>query len=121
MSAILQLRQFKKVIDTRKNAKHPCFKEEEQVIGKLRELKEQQKIDDATFKRMVPTSDLHTQPARLYGLVKVHKAETSVRPVLSTPGSVYHPIANVVTDWLKVVPECQISTSTKEVEEEMLR
>ena len=55
LSAILQLRQFEKVVDTRKNAKHPSFKEEERVIGKLRELKEQQRIDDTTFKRMVPT------------------------------------------------------------------
>ena len=33
---------------------------------------------------MIPTSGFHTQPARLYGLAKVHEAETPVRPVLST-------------------------------------
>ena len=31
------------------------------------------------------------------------------------PGSVYHPIANEVTKWLNVVPECQINTSTKKI------
>ena len=30
------------------------------------------------------------QPAKLYGLAKVHKKETSLRPVLSIPGSCYH-------------------------------
>ena len=30
------------------------------------------------------------QPARLYGLAKVHKKETHLRPVLSIPGSCYH-------------------------------
>ena len=115
LSVILQLRQFEKVTDTRKNAKHPSIKEEERVIGKLKELKDQQKIDDATFRRMVPISGSSSQPARLCGLAKVHKAEIPVRPVLSMPGSVYHPIAIVVTEWMKVIPECQINTSTKKV------
>ena len=53
---------------------------------------------------MVPTSGLHTQPARLYGPAKVYEAETPVQLILIMPGSVYHAIANVVTDWLKVVP-----------------
>ena len=64
---------------------------------------------------MNPIEGLSTQPPRLYGTAKVHKTETPARPVLSMPGSVYHPIANVVTEWLKVVPECQINTSTKKI------
>ena len=31
------------------------------------------------------------------------------------PGSVYRPIANEVTKWLNVVPECQINTTTKKI------
>ena len=31
------------------------------------------------------------------------------------PGSVYHAIALQVAEWLKVVPECQINTSTKDI------
>ena len=31
------------------------------------------------------------------------------------PGSVYHPIANLVTEWLNVVEECQINTSSKKI------
>ena len=115
LSSILQLQQFEKMTQTRKNAKHPAFKEEERVKNKLKELKDQGKIDDTTFNKMVPIAGLSSNPPRLYGLAKVHKASIPVRPVLSMPGSVYHPIANVVTEWLKVVPECQINTSTKKI------
>lgn len=113
--AILQLEQFEKIVDTRKNAKHAIFKEEERVVGVLKELKNQGKIDEVTFERMLPIKGLHSQPARLYGLAKVHKTGIPTRPVLSMPGSIYHPIAKIVTEWLNVVPECKINTSTKKV------
>ena len=53
--------------------------------------------------------------ARLYGLAKVHKKDIPVRPVLSMPGSAYHKVAIKVAEWLSVVPECQINSSTKTV------
>ena len=115
LSEILQLRQFEKVTYSRKNAKHASFKEEERVTDKLKELRNQGKIDVATYDKMVPVVGLSSQPARLYGTAKVHKTAIPLRPVLSMPGSVYHPVAKVVTDWMKVVPECQINTSTKSV------
>ena len=34
-----------------------------------------------------------SQPPRLYGLAKVHKTNTPMRPVLSMPGSAYNEIA----------------------------
>ena len=53
--------------------------------------------------------------ARLFGLVKVHKAEVPTRPVLSMPGSAYHKIALETTEWLAVVQECGINSSTKSI------
>ena len=52
-----------------------------------------------------------------YGLakVKVHKTVTSLRPVLSMPGSAYFKIACQVALWLFHVPECKISSSTKTI------
>ena len=41
-------------------------------------------ISDQLYSKMRSTGG---QPARLYGLAKVHKAETPLRPVLSLPGS----------------------------------
>ena len=68
---------------------------------------------------MNPIEGLSTQPPRLYGTAKVHKTEILARPVLSMPGSVYHPIANFVTESLNVVPECQIITSTKKISDSL--
>ena len=56
-----------------------------------------------------------SQPPRLYGLAKVHKTDTPVRPVLSMPGSAYYGIAKQVAFWLSHVPECNINSSTKTV------
>ena len=55
------------------------------------------------------------QPPRLYGLAKVHKTDTPMRPVLSMPGSAYHKIGKQIATWLSEVPECQINTSTKKI------
>jgi len=49
------------------------------------------------------------------GLAKMHKEDTPVRPALSMSGSAYRRIANQVADWLKVVPDCNINSSTKTV------
>ena len=44
------------------------------------------KISNQLYSKMMSTGG---QPARLYGLAKVHNAETPLRPVLSLPGSSY--------------------------------
>ena len=51
----------------------------------------------------------------MHGLAKVHKKDTPLRPVLSMPGSAYHKIAVQVTEWLSVVDECKINSSTKSI------
>ena len=56
-----------------------------------------------------------SQPARLYGLAKVRKTNTPLRPVVSMPGSAYHKIAVKVTEWLSVVEECKINSSTQAI------
>ena len=56
-----------------------------------------------------------SQPPRLYGLAKVHKTGTPLRPVLSMPGSAYFKIASKVAFWLSHVPECRINSSTKTI------
>ena len=112
MEAIINLPQFEKVEKKRKNAKHPVIKEEEGVISILKSLKEQNKIDEELYHSLRPRG---SQPAHLYGLAKVHKQNTPVRPVLSMPGSAYHKVAQKVADWLSDVPECKINSSTKSV------
>ena len=79
---IINLPQFEKITSTRKNAKHPVLKEEERIITILKSLHEEDNISTELFDKLKPKG---SQPARLYGLAKVHKAAVPVRPVLSMP------------------------------------
>ena len=62
---------------------------------------------------------IESQPPRLYGLAKIHKNGVPIRPVLSMPGSPYFNIAKQMADWLSIVPECKINSSTKEIAEQL--
>ena len=112
LNPILNLPQFEKYRDKRKNAKSPVWKEEERVMEVLNRLKRDGKISDELFNDIKPVG---SQPPRLYGLAKVHKPDTPLRPIVSMPGAAYHKIAKKVASWLSVVPECRINTSTQKV------
>ena len=113
LDAILNLSQFEEVpIKKRKNEKSPVIKEEERIRDALKELKESEEIDEYLFDKLKP---IGSQPARLYGMAKVHKKKIPVRPVLSMPGSAYHKIGMQVAEWLTMVPECGINTSSKKI------
>ena len=112
VDAIIQLPQFEKYVKPRKNAKHPLLKEEERIVDTLKELRDTEQIDRSLYHKLKPRG---SQPARLYGLAKVHKTNTPVRPVLSMPGSCYYNTAQQVADWLSVVDECKINSSTEQI------
>ena len=59
------------------------------------------------------------RPARLYGLAKVHKKDTPLRPVLSLPGSCYEPVTNELAKWFEKLPEAQIETSSSKIKAEI--
>ena len=90
---ILNLDQFEKVEKTRINAKNPIMKEEEKVIETLKQLRKDNKISENLFNKLKP---IGSQPPRLYGLAKVHKNNTPLRPVVSMPGSPYHNVTKQV-------------------------
>jgi len=116
MDMIINLPQFEKMENTRKNAKHPVLKEEDRVTNILKSLHDEGKIDKELYDQMRPRG---SQPARLYGLAKVHKQNTPVRPVLSMPGSAYHKVAVYVAKCLSVVPQCKINASTKMISDKL--
>ena len=113
---IIDLPQFEKVLPKRKNEKHPVLKEEERIQSVLKNLKNSGKITEALYDRIKPVG---SQPARLYGLAKIHKANVPLRPILSMPGSAYHKISLQVADWLSVVTECKINSSTKDIADKL--
>ena len=115
LDTILQLPQFEK-LKLRKNAKHPVMKEEQRIVNILKKMRDEKRIDDSLYDKIKP---MGSQPPRLSGLAKVHKASIPVRPVLSMPGSAYHRIAIQVADWLSTVPECQINSSTQKISQQL--
>ena len=116
LDPIIQLPQFKKYVDNRKNAKHPILKEEERVVEVLNNLKKEGKISEDLFKELKPTG---SQAPRLYGLAKVHKDGTPLRPIVAFPGSAYEPVAKKIAHWLSFVPECRINTSSDKIAKEL--
>ena len=116
IKSIIDLPQFEKYVPERRNEKHPVLKEEEKVISLLKDLLKEGLITEQLYKKLKP---IGSQPPRLYGLAKVHKKDTPLRPVLSMPGSAYHKIGEKVAEWLSVVPECRINSSSKIVSESL--
>ena len=62
------------------------MKIEKDINKELPAMKKKDEISEALYTRLRSTG---AQPARLYGLAKVHKQGTPLRPVLSLPGSLY--------------------------------
>ena len=60
------------------------------------------------------------QPARLYGLAKVHKQKTPLRPVLSLPGSCYENLTNQLKKWFDKIEEAKIETSTINIKRDLM-
>ena len=57
------------------------------------------------------------QPTCLYGLAKVHKAETPLRPVLSLPGSLYENPNKKLAKFFDNIDGANIETNTKDARE----
>ncbi|XP_066916931.1 uncharacterized protein [Clytia hemisphaerica] len=113
---IINLPQFQKVVPKRKNEKNAILKEEERILAMLKSLKNENKISESLFLKMKP---IGSQPARLYGLAKIHKPDVPARPVLSMPGSSYCKIASQIAEWLSIVEECNINSSTKSISDSL--
>ena len=54
------------------------------------------------------------QPARLFGLDKVHKKDTPLRPVLCIPGSCYHKLNKFLTPFFQKIEGANIETNTND-------
>ena len=100
--------QFEKVTKTSK--KKNILAMEDNMNKSLRSLLKIGEIDDDLYKKLKCTG---SQPARLYGLAKVHKVNTPLRPVLSLPGSAYDRLNKWLTNFFDKVPGANIETSTE--------
>ena len=68
------------------------------LINTLKRVKYQTGLDSVTYKSMYPTGCV---PPKFYGLPKIHKLDTPLRPIVSSCGSVTHGVAKELTKILK--------------------
>ena len=68
------------------------------LIGILKRVKNQTRLDSNTYKSMYPTGCV---PPKFYGLPKIHKPDTPLRPIVSSCGSVTYGVAKELAKILK--------------------
>ena len=70
--------------------KDPTSSIKNKLINTLKRVKNQTGLDSNTYKSMYPTDCV---PLRFYGLPKIHKPDTPLRPIVSSHGSVTYGVA----------------------------
>ena len=68
------------------------------LISILKRVKSQTGLDSLTYKSMYPTG---LCPPKFYGLPKIHKPDTPLRPIVSSCGSVTYGVAKELAKILK--------------------
>ena len=86
------------------------IKTEKDINKKLLAIKKKDEISEVMYNWLRST---RAQPARLYGLAKVHKQGTPLRPVLSLPGSSYDNLNKTLTKYFDEIKEANIETNTQ--------
>ena len=76
----------------------PTTRHKNKLISLLKSIKAEGGISESTYKRLYPTGA--TTP-KYYGLPKVHKKDTSLRPIVSSIGSVTYETAKELSRILK--------------------
>ena len=75
----------------------PTSKYKKQFIAALKDLKDRNIITYELHRKLYPTVD---QPPRFYGLPKVHKKDTPLRPIVSSIGTISYECAKYVASVL---------------------
>ena len=79
-------------------AKDPTNSIKNKLINILKRVKTKTGLDSKTYKSMYPTGCV---PPKFYGLPKIHKPDTPLRPVVSSCGSVTYGVAKELAKILK--------------------
>ena len=110
LESLLQSAQFVKNATT----DEVLLKIEKEIDKELLAMDKRDEISGQLYSKMRSTG---AQSARLYGLAKVHKAETSVRPVLSLPGSSHESLNKKLANFFDNIDGASIETNTKDASE----
>ena len=79
------------------------------LMNILKRVKKQTGLDSNTYKSMYPTS---CEAPKFYGLPKIHKLDTPLRPIVPSCGSVTYGVAKELTKILKSLLVSLLTTST---------
>ena len=85
---------------------------ERDINKELLAMRKKEEISENLYTRMRSTGG---QPARIYGLAKVHKVNTPLRPVLSLPGSSYYNLNKVLAKFFEKIEGANIETNSLDV------
>ena len=77
---------------------YPTSSIKNKLINILKRVKNQTGLGSNTYKSMYPTGCI---PPKFYGLPKIHKADTPLRPIVSSCGSVTYGVAKELAKILK--------------------
>ena len=77
--------------------KDPTQVHKRQLTNILKEWKDQGRISDNLYHQLYPTSEM---PPRFYGLPKIHKQGTPLRPIVSSIGSITYNVARHIANIL---------------------
>ena len=80
--------------------KDPTNKIKAQLIIKLRRFKKERKLDEGLYRTMYRTGCV---PPKFYGLPKIHKMGTPLRPIVSSRGSVTYGVAKVLSKVIQLL------------------
>ena len=95
----------------------PTIKLKNKLINKLKKIKLDTRMDDITYRRMYPTGAVIP---KFYGLPKAHKANTPLRPIVSSIGSVSYGVAKELARIIKPLvgsTEHHVNNSKEFIEE----
>ena len=111
LESLLQSAQFVKKDATTDEV---ILKIEKELNKELLAMNKRDEINDQLHSKMRSTGGKF---ARLYVLVKVHKAETPLRPLLSLPGSSYENHNKILAKFFDIIDGAIIETNPKDARE----
>ena len=80
----------------------PTTKYKNKLVNLLKSIKSEGEIDEALYKKLYPTG---TGSPKFYGLPKIHKEETPLRPIVSSIGAASYETAKELAKILKPLVE----------------
>ena len=108
------MQRYSSSFPIQKKESNLLLNEEKKFREKLLQMKKTNLIPEKFCNKVKPVC---SQTARFYGLAKVHKKNTPLRPIVAMPGSTNQALAAELGNYLRKLPEANVSTNVKKAQE----